>query len=423
MQRSIQSVSLEKHNAVFITFEVVWSGVFAIVSSFVPIYAIHLGATNTEIGLLTSVPALLTILVSIPAARFLEKLTNPTHWTFGSLFVHRTGYLLLVLVPLAYVFRDHQGIAVVAIIAVSSVPLLIYNIGIWPFYIRVIRPEQRATLFSTQHILSNIVTGSGVFLVGFLLDVFVFPINYQVMIAAGVILSLLSLYCFNQVRVPSPFETEQQKDKQSNKTNHQANSLRMLLNLRTDYGRAVFNQVFQYIGIWAATPLMTIYTVKILSASNSWVGLNSSILFFGQIAGWLIARKMIQRFGEPQSLKWTSQLPVLQPLLIGLSPALTPILFITALNGILHPSYSLSHNNILLKTLPTGREHEGIAVYNTINRLGVFICPIIGVAIAEWIGDVRVVLLACGLISLLGSLSFHIWPILQPSLKQQMSTP
>lgn len=419
----IHNPKVEKRNAIYITIEVVWTGVFTVVSSFVPIYAIHLGATNAEVGLLSSLPALLTILVSIPAARFLEKRPNPTRWTFGSLLFHRIGYLLLALIPAASFLRGCQGIALVTLVAVFSVPHLIYNIGIWPFYIRVIRPERRAVLFSTQHILSNLVTGSGVFLVGFLLDQFVFPINYQVMIAAGVLISLFSLYCFKQVSVPSFSESERQEGNPGDRMAGKFTSLRKLLSLRTDYGRAIFNQVFQYIGIWAATPLMTIYTVKTLAASNSWVGLNNSILFFGQIAGWLVARKLIQRFGEPLSLKWTSQLPVLQPLLMGLSPALTPILFITALHGILHPSYSLSHNNVLLRTLPPGREHEGIAVYNTFNRLGMFICPIIGVAAAEWIGEVRIVLIVCGLISLAGSLSFHIWPIFQPSYKQQICTP
>jgi hypothetical protein len=96
-----------------------------------------------------------------------------------------------------------------------------------------------------------------------------------------------------------------------------------------------------------------------------------------------------------------------------------PILFVSAFYGLVHPSYALSHNNSLLKTFPPGKEHEGIAVYNTINRIGIVICPIIGVALAEWIGDVRVVLIICGVISLLGSLSFHIWPVFQGAGKRE----
>src|SRR5689334_7269362 len=87
----------DQKNALFIIVEVIWSGAFAIVSSFMSIFAIRLGATNTEIGLLTSIPALLTILVSFSAARFLQRRQNPLRWTFGSLVLFRGSYLLLAL--------------------------------------------------------------------------------------------------------------------------------------------------------------------------------------------------------------------------------------------------------------------------------------------------------------------------------------
>src|SRR5690606_28559191 len=134
---------IDQRNAFILVFEVVWSGVFAVVNSFMPIYAIRLGATNAEVGLLTSLPGLLTILVSIGAARLLETRTNPNRWIFGSLFLYRAGYLLLAVIPMLPILQGRQGTAAVLLMVLFSAPFLIYNIGIWPYYISVIPSQKR----------------------------------------------------------------------------------------------------------------------------------------------------------------------------------------------------------------------------------------------------------------------------------------
>jgi MFS-type transporter involved in bile tolerance (Atg22 family) len=409
-QLLLQSSNTDQRNAAYVVFETVWTAAFSIIVTFSTIYAIRLGATNTEVGLLTSMPALLTILISIPMGKFLESRPKPSRWTFASLFTQRIVYLSLALVPWIPFLEDRQGTAVVVLIILASIPGQIFNIGIWPYYMNIISPNRRAAVFSTQSIITSLVVGTGTVLVGLFLESKTFPSNYQVMITIGILVSMTSFYCFSQVKEPAR-NTELASATVPDQGTVSPKNLRSLLHMHSDYGRIIFNQVFQYIGVWTATPLITIYTIKILQASDSWVGKNTSIIFFCQLIGWLIARRLIGLKGETVILKRTAAFPVFQTLLIGLSTSLTPILFANGLHGLLAPSYSLSHNNVLLKSIPAGKEHEGIAMYATINRIGIFICPFIGLALAEWIGDIRVVILACGILSLLGSLSFSIWPV------------
>jgi hypothetical protein len=182
------------------------------------------------------------------------------------------------------------------------------------------------------------------------------------------------------------------------------------LNFRTDFGRVILNQILQYVGIWTVTPLYILYLVKSLGAAESWLGINATVVNIGALLGSLLARYLIGRWGEPLVLKRFSQAASIYPILLGLSSGLTPVLFAGALNSLLLPSYSLSHNNNLLGSFPAGKEHEGIAVYNTVTSVGSFILPLAGVALANQFG-IQPVLIGCGLLSLVGSLSFWIWPV------------
>lgn len=408
--------SQEKTNSFFLAFEYIWSGIFAAVASFAPVFAIRLGASNSEIGLLASLPALVTILISIPAARLLETATHPMLWVFGGLVLQRGIILALGLAPLLALAGVGPGTLAVGLIIAASAPQAVYNIGIWPFYMKAVPPERRVGFFSLTSILASLATGSAVILAGALLERMRFPLNYQVVLTTGILVSFTSLLCFGRVRLPdtaiaSPsLELPEVKEK--------FNFFR-LLNLKNNYGRVVLNQSLQYLGIWAATPVLTIYLVKTLGASDAWIGLNNSLLFFGQLSGWLLARVLVQKIGEPKALRLTSQLAALQPLLTGLFASLTPILFITMLNGLLLPIYSLSHNNTLLKALPPGHEHQGIAFYHTISRIGFFLFPLLGAAAVEWSGNIRAVLIVCGLVSLVGSLSFHLFPVMAEGREEE----
>ena len=88
---------------------------------------------------------------------------------------------------------------------------------------------------------------------------------------------------------------------------------------------------------------------------------------------------------------------------MGLLPNLTLILFVVGLNGLLGPAVNLSHFNILLKVMPADQRPVYTAMYTTIVNLGAFICPLIGVLVAERIG-ISTALIVFGALSIVGSI-------------------
>ena len=67
----------DDRNAVFLVAEIFFASIMAGASAFNAAFAVRLGASNSQIGLLSSIPALLALIVSIPAGRFLQKKAKP----------------------------------------------------------------------------------------------------------------------------------------------------------------------------------------------------------------------------------------------------------------------------------------------------------------------------------------------------------
>ena len=91
--------SNDDRNAFNLVVEVFFAAILGAAATFNGAFALRLGATNQDIGLLTSLPSLLAVLISIPVGRFLQTRTKRKPWIVYSLLAHRAGFLLVALVP------------------------------------------------------------------------------------------------------------------------------------------------------------------------------------------------------------------------------------------------------------------------------------------------------------------------------------
>ena len=84
------SGNLTDRNAGYMVMMMFWMALLSAGISFNSAYAVRLGASNQLIGLLSSGPALIVILATLPAARLIEGRRNRKAWLIGSFFVQRT---------------------------------------------------------------------------------------------------------------------------------------------------------------------------------------------------------------------------------------------------------------------------------------------------------------------------------------------
>ena len=412
MRINIPKINLEDRptrNAFYLVVEIFWASILAAAASFNGAYAIRLGAENVEVGLLSSLPALLALVVSIPAGQFLQARARRKPWIVSALMINRIGYLLIALVPLMNFLGIPHGTMVVWIISLSSAGAHFFNVGFIPMLAEVTPEDRRATVFSARNIVYNASLSVCTLLFGLLLSRIEFPMNYQIMYAIGFAASIFSTYFLIKIDAPDATSmTKTQGFSQAIKV--QVKTLREAFSDHPEFIRITRNTFFYGIGLWLASPIYILYFVKSLNADDAWIGVQGTILSATTLIGYAFWRSLLKRWGEPAILKRIILTAGIYPILAGLLPSLNLILIVVAINGLLVPGINLSHFNTLLRVTPANNRPGYTALYITITNFGAFICPLIGVAIANWIGS-GPALIIFGALSIIGSSSFWFSPV------------
>jgi MFS family permease len=400
-------------NAWYICVEVFWSTIFAGALTFAGAYAIRLGASNTEVSLLTSLTALTAALVLMPTGHFLQKRRRPKNWILAGLMLYRVGTLLFVLLPWMELGLP-KGTLFVIIFTLLTFPMHFFNLGFIPLLAEAIPEPQRADAFTARNVVQGAAMSLSTLLLGLWLGRVVYPVNYQVLFMFGFVTAMVSLYYLAKVRVPdarppAPGAAEAGARRQSL-------IKRGAATLTTPFKQQAFRRIFFNsfvfsLGLWAAAPLYLLYPVRALGASEDWLGAYGAIGNLATIFGYLFWRRVINRWGEPKVLRYTVLGMGFFPFLVGSTPSLNLILVLVGLNGLIIAGFNLSHFNTFLKAIPEGERHNQTALYMTLMNVGAFVAPMVAV----WLGGEHygfgAVLVVCGLLTLAGSLSFWLWPL------------
>jgi MFS family permease len=401
----------DDRNAWYLIIEIFWASFLSSAVSFNAAFSLRLGASNSDIGLLSSIPALLAIIVSFPAGRFLQNLQHRKPWLIGSLAIYRGSFIFVVLLPFLAGTGLPLGPISVWILVLIGIPAYFFNIGFTALFADVINEDRRAAVYSARQILFNAAVSIMIFLMGRWLKTAPFPLNYQAMFTFGIITSFISIYYLAKMNIkdhPKPEVTPPPASLLG-----EMKKIRTALVENAGFGQIVRNTFLQSFMLWMAAPLYILYFVKTLKADESWLGLNGTIVSVVTIFAYMIWRRWMGKLGEATTLKITIVLSSIYPLLVGLSPSLTIILGAGAISGFTNAGVNMAHFNTLLKVMPGHSRAEYTAYWTILMNSGAFIAPLIGVQVANWLG-ITPTLIVCGIISSLAALSFTIWPIRVP---------
>lgn len=409
----------DDRNAFYLVIEMFWATFLAAASSFNSAYAIRLGASDREIGYLSSIPALLAILISIPAGKKLQKSARKKQLVVSSLTIYRIGFLAIGLVPWFNVFGISNGTMVVGTLIVFSSAAMFFNVGFSPIQAEVITENRRAAVISMRMQIYHAVYSLVVFLLGLWLEAILFPLNYQIMYMVTFGMSILSIVFLLKLEMPEgkPYHAPEMTEK--NAFRQQITDSIRIFNQYPVFLRFMLNTLFMNLGLWAVMPLFTLYYVNDLKATDGWLGLQGALHSVTNIGGYALWRKIVYRFGENRMLKITTMFRPLFPLLIATFPNLTAIMIINSIWGVLIPGLGLSHSSVFLKTLPPDAREEATAIYSTIQNIGAFLLPLLGIAVSEQLG-IRTTLFIFAGVRFLGSLTWTLFPI---EGKQTLATP
>ena len=391
--------TVEEQNNWNLYLDVAWFGVLSgITSTFVSVFAIRLGASNTLVGLLVSLPALINIFWLIPSARIIERQRRRLPIILLAGFLQRVGYLLVALMP--FVLRTHRPEALVALVALITLPTATLSVAFTSLIAEVVPIGKRAQVVSTRNMLVSIISTVTMLISGKLLDLLPFPLNYQLLFGAGFAASLVSLYYVSRIQIADASVAESRPRHKTPLATRLRRSLKQIASQRDFVRFSASAFVFQW-GLYLPSALYAIYRVKNLGASDTWIGLLSMVQSAVTIVTYLYRGRVASRKGSRRVLLISSLGVVLYPVLIGLSPRVELLLLPSIIAGIFGAGFNLSFFNTLLEVCPQERLPSYVALNTTVINVAAFLAPLLGISLANFL-DIRIALFIAGGVRLLG---------------------
>jgi MFS family permease len=392
--------SVLEQNAWNLYLEIAYYGfMFGIVQTFLNVYAIRLGASNEVLGLLNSAQPFIFAIGAIPAARLVERARRQMRLILTTSMLYRCGVAFLGLMP--FVLPDHRAEAVVVIVLVMSIPQIMSNISFSSMFADLVPPDSRARVVAVRNTLLGLTSTLASFLGGQYLGLsltgsdsplaplFAFPLNYQVIFLVCFAASLAGMYYLGRVRVSQKLPASPRPGARDKRplTTRFASFARLMLSQR-DFSRYTMAMFIMHWGVYLPVPLYSIYWVRTLHASDSFVGLMLTVQSIAMMLVYPILPRISNMLGSRGIVALSLLLTSLYPLGTAVITTLEPLLLVSVLGGVGGAMFNLGTFNLLLEVAPQERRPSFIATFNTAVFSAGCIAPLVGTALLEII-DIR----------------------------------
>lgn len=360
------------------------------VANYVTPFAIALGATNGQIGLLSSLTSLAAALGLLPGARLGDRLAGRKQvvlWAGGG--ISRVILLLIALAPLLL----PPSLAVTVYISLIALRGFVGQLGFpaWTGLMADLVPEQiRGRYFSGRSIAMSVAGLLCVPLAGRLIDLIGPPAGYQTSFLVAGLIGFVATVVYRRIVEPPGAAARRE-------SGGDAHGLRSLLERHPRFVAFTAVAFFWNMAVTTAGPYFTVHLVRTLGATPTEIGILAAITSVSTIVG----QRIWGRVNDRRGAIWVMfvcglQIPV-YPLLWIIAPAPWFVGLIYTFSGFAWAGYSLASFNLLLSLTPQLHRSRFVAAYQMAAFLAAALGPLIGGALLAAI-SIRAVFAvsACG---------------------------
>ena len=361
-------------------------------SNFFPIFAISiLGASNYQVGLISSLPPLVALIMTIPAAILLNRLEQQKKTVAMSVLWARTLFALLA--GVLFIGSAYQAWAFLIIVAVMNVPGTISNIGWQTLISGMIKEDRRGAFFSDRNRLLTIVGMITTLIIGIIMkNQTDNAIAYQVLFLIAFLFGLLEVFfLMKHKETVQTKTTKQQKNSSMDWSIFKDNGYKWFL-----ITALCFN--FSWQMAWG---LFNIYNVRYAHATILWISIFSVANQLVQIFTFPLWKKWADQKSTTLVLVWVAVGMATAPFLTVLSTNLIYLTFVSMTSGFFVSGTMLLLFNLLLEQSPQEKRTYCITTYNVLLSFVAFIAPQIGI----WLLEVTGMQKSMGIISILRFIS------------------
>lgn len=408
--------------------DIMWWGVLAgSTIAFVSVYLVRLGATTFHLALLAAGPAVVNLLISIPAGHWLKQ-RNLNNVTFYTSLLFRAGYLVLIFLPNLLPSASTQIWTVILTYLITAIPGTALAISFNALFADLVEPDWRPHVVGRRNAILALSITLTSFLVGYILEQIAFPLNYQIVFGIGFLGASLSSYHLYRLqpeenqpaRVGQPIFDRAAHEMQRNGdvakrgyglrflTRQEASNWLRLDLLRGSFGTFLLAYLFFYIAQYTPMPLFPVYLVEGLGISESVLSISGALFYLGMMVISLKLDALNQNMGKRTLLNFGVVAYAIYPLMISVWGSVGSVLIAHTLGGIAWGFAGSSTLNNLMDKAPEGDRPAHMALNHITLNIGILAGSFLGPMLGNLIG-IQTAILSAAILRILAGLVVQRW--------------
>jgi MFS family permease len=398
----VKQLSVEDRNILYFTLDTALQGLMmGGIFSFLSVFVVRLGASKLMTSLLTSLPAIVVMVASIPAGQYIQRRRNLIRLTTWIRVFHRGTILLVALLP--FFVSERLVEVIVAVWTIKAISNALLESSWMAVVAEVIPPARRATVNGTRWAVLSLVTALSVAIFGYVLDRIAFPLNYQIVFLASFAGGVAGMGLFARMQIPDNVPVERKPQERVPLAQRVQGYLQTLNS--PDFVRYELTTLVLRFGLNMPTALYSIYWIRQLDASDLWIGWQATVGKLVPIAGYYLWGKIVNRKGHHVPLLICTVGVGLYPVLMGFVNNQVWLPVVAVVQGFFLTGINLAFFDTLLSVCPAERRPTYFAVNTLLMSLAMFLAPIVGSLLADWM-DIRTVFFIVGGIHFVAALLF-----------------
>jgi hypothetical protein len=373
---------VQRKNFINVQNDAIGVGLASAAAQFLSVFLTRLGATGSQVGLLTSMPAFTGLLIAIPVGRFLQTRRKIVPWFSGSRLLVISSYALTAVVP--FIFPEEWIVpAILLIWMAATIPQIVLNVTFSVVMNAVAGPTRRYDLMSRRWSILGLTTAITVALTGQVLVRIDFPINYQIVFLSLSLGGLLSFYFSSHIQIP---DLEAPPRKAEGETRSGIKEYWSLLKRYPDFLSFTTKRFVYLFGFTLAVPLFPLYYVRSVGAPDSWIGFINTAQTAVLLIGYFMWTKLSKNRGNRFVLLCTTFSLALFPALMASTKQLQVIVILAAIAGIFQAGIDLVFFDELMKTVPIEYSATFVSFAQGVQYSAALVAPLLGTYFADQFG-------------------------------------
>jgi Major Facilitator Superfamily len=398
---TVDQLRIQKRNFRNVQIDAIGVSISNISAPYLPVFLTRLGASNFQVGLLSSMPGVTGVLLAMFVGRFLQTRRNVVPWYSLSRLLVIMCYTLTGILTLTFA-KKYLILATLGIWAFATIPQIALAVAFSVVMNAVAGPEGRYTLLSRRWAIFGLTGVIGTFIVTRVIDLIVFPLNYAVMFLVLSLGGFVSYYFSNKIQIPNQPPVALLQNGSSRERLKDFLAL-----MRANPAFVSFSSKrFVYLSALALSlPVMPLYYVRAVHASDSQIGTFNMAMTMIMLVGYFLWPLLSRRRGGRFVLLATTFGMIFYPALVASTTHVNLIILISGLAGLFQSGLDLVFFDELMKTVPQEYGATFVSLAQSMQYFSTVLAPLIGTWVIGYIGLSGALWLSAGL-RLIGFLLF-----------------